>query len=85
MYGLVEDMNDVTDAKNILSAIGCDLQALSCVRLGRLKPASDPKLSKLRPLKVELPSVTDRARDIIAASKYRDKLRSFDVNFSPWL
>ena len=44
-YGLVEDMNDVIDAKEILLAIGCDLQVLSFVRLGHLKPASDSKLS----------------------------------------
>ena len=52
MYGLVEDMNDVIDAEKILSAISCDLLALSCVRLGHLKPASDPILAKPRPLKV---------------------------------
>ena len=85
IYGVVEDMNDSVDAHKIISAINCDLQIVSCIRLGSPRSASKTDSPKLRPLNDELSTTADHMLVLKAANRQRNKLRSLEINISSLL
>lgn len=83
LYGLKEAKQDGRDASNILNAIAAKCKVVACYRLGRATESTSA--SRPRPLKVVLPSTTDRQQVLKLSNKLKGHKAFGGVNIAQWL
>ena len=86
-YDFSDKGNNYEDLLNLLSNMRCDISVLRLTRLGRISLTPQCKVqasAKLRPLKIELQSVADRDRMLLASKSLKNSYQA-GIRMSQWL